>query len=131
METKTLTHELVLAVVRGQLPLTALEEVGIRLAIDSEVTGGTERRITLNLKSPMTVAPEPFDIASGLLAYRERPEQLREWAAFVLGASEIIDLASLETWPEGDELLSGLWDASFEGSLKEETARLAVALTEG
>ena len=130
LDAKTLTNELVLAVVRGQLPLSALEEAGILLHIDVKETSDCERRISLNLNSPMTVAPKPIDIASGLLAYKAAPDQLREWASFVLGASEVIDLAPLETWPEGEELLNGLWDASFEGGLKQETVRLAAALTE-
>jgi hypothetical protein len=130
LDAKTLTNELVLAVVRGQLPLSALEEAGIYLPIDVKEPRDSERRISLNLQSPITVAPNPIDIANGLLAYKTAPDQLREWATFVLGASEVIDLAPLETWPEGEELLNGLWDASFEGGLKQETVRLAGALTE-
>ena len=53
------------------------------------------------------------------------------WAAFVLGASELIDLGPLDDWPEGDQLSNGLWDASFEGNVKPETSRIAAALAEG
>lgn len=115
---------------RGQLPLSALEEIGILLHIDVKETSDCERRIRLNLNSSITVVPNPIDIAHGLLAYKSDPDQLREWATFVLSASEVIDLAPLETWPEGEELLNSLWDASFDGSLKQETVRLAAALTE-
>ena len=129
MEIMTLTEELVLAVVRGQLPLQTLEDAGVRLEVDEEESG-QERRISLNVKVPFTVAAKPLDIASGLLAYQRKPEQLRAWAAFVLGASEIIDLGPLDSWPEGDQLLNGLWDASFEGEVKPETLRVAAALAE-
>ena len=128
METKAIADELVLAVIRGQLPLAALKEVGIHF---HQVTGGNsgdERQTRVEVPFAITVSPRPVDIASGLLVYKDRPVQLREWASFVLGASEIIDLEPLERWPEGDELISGLWDASFDGSLKENTARVAALL---
>lgn len=75
--------------------------------------------------------PKPIDIAMGLLAYRQLLEQLRDWAAFVLGASELVDPGPLDEWPEGDQLLNGLWDASFEGEIKPETFGVATALAEG
>jgi hypothetical protein len=128
MDTKTLTEELVLAVVRGQLPLSELEQAGVHFRESSTGNESHERQVTVNVVSPVTVAPRPVDIANGLLTYKEKPDLLREWASFVLGASEIIDLAPLEKWPEGDELLSGLWDASFEGSLTESTTRIATLL---
>jgi len=78
----------------------------------------------------MTVRPSPSDIAHGLLAHKQEPEQFQTWAAFVLGASQLINLEGLDRWPEGDEILSGLWDASFEGCIKPETERVAVALAE-
>ena len=126
----TLTEELVLAVIRGQLPLSALESAGIRLEVAPQGEGGNERRVTVNPEAAVTVAPRPVDIAAGLLVYKERPEQLRDWAAFVLGASEIIDLEGLDNWPEGDAILNALWDASFEGKVSQETLRIAVALVE-
>ena len=128
METKTITEEFLLAVIRGQLPLSDLLAAGIRVREVSTDNADHERRISLDVESPVIVAPRPVDIASGLLAYKESPDQLRDWASFVLGASEIIDLAPLEKWPEGDELLNGLWDASFEGTLTADTARIAALL---
>ncbi len=128
METKAIAEELLLAVIRGQLPLRALHEAGI--SVDFEFSGGEsgERRISVRAGSAIKVSPKPIDIANGLLAYRNQPEELRDWAAFVLAASDIIDLSSLEEWPEGDELLSGVWDASFEGRFKPETERVASTL---
>ena len=130
MEITTLSEELVFAVVRGQLPLSVLRDAGV----DFEISGtepGEERRIELRVKAPFVVVPKPIDLAMGLLAYQQRPDQLRDWAAFVLGASELIDLGPLDDWPEGDQLLNGLWDASFEGNVKPETFRIAAALAEG
>ena len=129
MEITTLSEELVFAVVRGQLPLSALGEAGVHFEIDG-MEPGEERRIKLNVKVPFIVAPKPIDIAQGLLAYRQRPDQLRDWAGFVLGASELIDLEPLDEWPKGDQLLNGLWDASFEGEVKPETMQVAEALAE-
>ena len=81
------------------------------------------------MKTPLrpTVVPMPIDIANGLLVYKGSPEQLRQWAGFVLGASEIIDLEPLESWPEGDEILSALRDAraSKAGLRKRPSFRVA------
>jgi hypothetical protein len=129
MDSMRWLEELVLDIVRGDLPLSTLKEAGV----DFRIVGGPgeARQIQITLKAPFTVAPKPVDLAKGLLAYRNRQEQLRDWAAFVLGASELVDLATLDEWPEGDELLSALWDASFEGILKPDAERVAIALANG
>lgn len=126
----TLGHEIVLAVIRGELPLSALEDAGVRFALESQGSGKADRQIKVNAAIAIIVKPSPSDIARGLLAYKHEPEQFQTWATFVLGASELIDLEGLDQWPEGDEILSGLWDASFEGYIKPETERVAAALVE-
>ncbi len=118
--------EIVRTVVQGKLPLSALAEAGIRLDVQDEPSGG--RRITVRLRTPINVELRPIDIALGLLEYKDQPGKLREWGTFVLCASEIIDLTQLESWPDGDELLSALWDASFEGRVQDISFQIASAL---
>ncbi len=121
---RAVLEEIVRAVIQGKLPISALEDAGVTFEIQQDQPDG-DRRIKLHLKTPLCVEPRPIDIAQGLLVYKDRPEKLREWASFVLSASEIIDLTPLEPWPEGDELLSALWDASFEGRIKDASMRVA------
>jgi hypothetical protein len=122
-------EEIVRAVIQGKLPLASLEDAGVSFEVQQDQPGG-DRRITVRLTTPLCVDPRPIDIAYGLLVYKDQPDKLQEWASFILSASEIIDLTPLESWPEGDELLSALWDASFEGQIREASARVAYALTD-
>ena len=122
-------EEIVRAVVQGKLPISALEEAGITFRVQ-EAQPGSDRQIRVQLKVPLSVELRPIDIAFGLLAHKDQPEALREWATFLLSDLEITDLAPLESWPEGDELLSALWDASFEGHLKDASVRVATALVD-
>jgi hypothetical protein len=119
---------IILAVVRGEADLSALNHIGIEITIDE--TGG-ERRVILKGTSPTRISPEPVDLAKGLLAHGRNPERLRDWATFVLTASDLIDLQAMDKWPEGDELLSALWDASFAGKLTETELRITKALASG
>lgn len=128
-EQRAILEEIVRVVVQGKLPVSALEDAGVTFEVQQDQPGG-DRRIKLQLKSPLHVELRPVDIALGLLAHKNHPEALREWASFVLSASEIIDLTSLESWPEGDELLNALWDASFEGHLRDAGVRVATALVD-
>ncbi len=65
------------------------------------------------------------DVAEGLLRYRARIGDLRDWARVILmGAG--VDLADeFETSQEGDVLLNSLWDLSFGGALGDDAVRLA------
>lgn len=123
-----LPRELVRAVVRGQLPMSALKDAGVSVNVQ-ENEPGKERRINIRLRTPLSVDLQPVDLALGLLEYKDNPQKLQEWATFIMSASEIIDLTFLESWPEGEELLEALWDASFGGRVKDATVRVASALT--
>lgn len=128
-EQRAILEEIVRAVVQGKLPVSALGEAGVTFEVQEDQPNG-DRRIKLQVKTPVHVELRPADIAHGLLTYKNQPDALREWASFILSASEIIDLTSLESWPEGDELLSALWDASFEGQMKSASIRVAAALVD-
>ena len=122
-----LVRALIRSVVRAQLPMSALEQAGVSVDVQ-ENEAAKERRIKVGLRTPVSVDLQPEDLALGLLEYKDHPAKLQEWATFIMSASEIIDLAFLESWPEGEELLEALWDASFEGHVKDSTVRVASAL---
>lgn len=126
-ENEDLSRELIRAVVRGQLPMSALEQAGVSINVHEDESG-KERRIKVGVQVPVSLDLRPVDLALGLLEYKNDPVKLREWATFIMSASEIIDLTFLESWPEGEELLEALWDASFEGRVKDTTMRVASAL---
>jgi hypothetical protein len=122
-------EEIVRAVVQGKLPMSALKEAGITFEVQENQPGG-DRQIRVEAKAPLSIELRPIDIAHGLLTYKDQPEALRDWATFLLSDLEVIDLTTLESWPEGDELLSALWDASFEGRVKSAGIRVATALVD-
>jgi hypothetical protein len=107
--------------------MSALGDAGISIDIQ-ENEAAKERRIKVRLRAPVSVDLQPIDIALGLLEYKSNPGKLQEWATFIMSASEVIDLTFLESWPEGEELLEALWDASFEGRVNDSTVRVASAL---
>jgi len=47
----------------------------------------------------------------------------------LLAESGAIDFCVIESHPQGDTLISALWDASFEGRFGAETIKLARDLT--
>jgi hypothetical protein len=119
--------EIVRAVVQGKLPILALAEAGVSIDV-RENESENEHRVKVGLRTPLSVDLQPVDLALGLLEYKDNPAKLREWATFIMSASEVIDLTFLESWPEGEELLEALWDASFEGRVNDATVRVASAL---
>ena len=125
-----LKKRLILAVVRGDQPLSALEEIGINIEVEVDPSS-RDRRVCVKTESPVVVAPAPVDIATGLLAHCGQPREFKSWATFILSASDVVDLSPLDDWPEGDEFLNGLWDASFDGSIRPETKQVAEALVNG
>lgn len=128
-KSEALPREVIRAVVRGQLPMSALEDAGVSINVQ-ENESGNERRIKVGLRTPLSVDLQPVDLALGLLEYKDHPAKLREWATFIMSASEIIDLTFLESWPEGEELLEALWDASFDGRVKDATVQVAAVLAQ-
>jgi hypothetical protein len=102
-----------MAVIRGERDLTSLAEAGICFTMLWGSSG--ERRIVAKASRPFTVAPDPGDLVAGLLANQQDPRRLSDWASFIL-AADVVDLAAVDSAPEGDELLNALWDASFDWS---------------
>jgi hypothetical protein len=115
---------LVLAVVRGDLPVEAVTKIGI----DIENENGFYKLKSGNFD--VAVRPTASDVALGILQYSSRNKNdVRKWAFFLLGESGAIDFSALESHPQGELLMSALWDASFEGRVSSETIELAQHLT--
>jgi hypothetical protein len=113
----------VLAVVRGEVPVDAVSRIGI----DIDYEDGFYKLRSGN--PDVTVTPSASDIALGILRYSSRnKDDIRKWAFFVL-AETIMDFSGLEVHPQGDLLISALWDASFEGRISSKTVDLAQRLT--
>ena len=97
-------------VIRGELPLRELREIGVE--IDSQ-----DGSLELNSgKLNVEVAPTVLDVALGLLRYGSSildRDDLRKWSFFLLAESGVIDLGKVESDPDGAFILSALWDASF------------------
>jgi hypothetical protein len=116
--------DLVLAVVRGEMPVDAVARIGI----DIEDENGFYKLKSGNFD--IAVRPTASDVALGILRYSSgNKNDIRKWAFFLLGESGAIDFSALESHPQGDLLISALWDASFEGHVSSETIELAQHLT--
>lgn len=116
--------DVVLGVIRSELPVATLETVGIRLVLKE---GHYELKSQGGLE---VVTPSVLDLARGMLAHLAHPTELKPWAFFVLGESGAIDLEEVESHPQGELLISALWDASFEGKISDDALRAAENLVE-
>jgi hypothetical protein len=115
---------LVLAIVRGEMPINAVTEIGVDISSED----GFYKLNSGNFD--VTVAPTASDVSLGILRYSsENKSDIRKWAFFLLAESGAIDLSAIESHPQGETLIGALWDASFEGSFKSETKELAHDLT--
>jgi hypothetical protein len=121
--------DLILKVVRGERPLADLRAAGVTLRFRDIDEEGKSREIVVkpHHDPALVVAPTAVDLAKGLLCYQDRPQDLKNWGSFVLGA-DLIDLEPLESDPQGDFFLDGVWDASFEGHLSERAVQAAERL---
>lgn len=124
MKEPTQIEALLLAVVRGEMPVDAVARIGIDIADEN----GFYKLKSDNFN--MAVRPTASDVALGVLRYSSgNKNDIRKWAFFLLGESGAIDFSALEFHPQGELLISALWDASFGGGVSSETIKLAQHLT--
>lgn len=119
MKPTTEADTVILGVIRGDVPLSALRKLGIEVHCENGSCRLTSEAM------PSVVTPSVFDIASGLLKYAGRPKELSLWAFFVLAESGGVDLAQIESHVHGDLLISTLWDASHEGRISQDAIKVA------
>jgi hypothetical protein len=116
--------EIILGVVRGDLSLNVLSQIGIDIRVKEgfyELESG---------EFDISVRPTSSDVAKGILKYSSRSNnELRKWAFFILGECGAIDLSAIESDPNGEVLIDALWDCSFQGVLGAEIAVLAKQIT--
>ncbi len=122
--------DIVLAIIRGQLPISSLEKAGVAMTFRAADPEGKSRQIIITQDRPFGVQPTVGDIAAGFLSRVSNSDELSDWATFLL-AADWIDFEPLEHHPDGDTLREALWNASFRyeigGSIIETATRLAGA----
>ena len=96
-------QETILQVVRGERPWTDLRALGIDIRLEGD-------RCQVENPQHLEAVAYVHDLARGLLAHRQDPRALREWA-FVMEAVDV-DL-DVEHHSAGDLVRNALWDASF------------------
>lgn len=109
--------ELVRAVVRGARSWRELAEAGISISLS-----GDSVSVMVPAAAPVPVTAE--DVATGWLRHSDDPKSLRQWARFVHGAVNLVEL-QLEGHALGDRLLANLWEAAFGEALTREMHDLA------
>jgi hypothetical protein len=107
--------------IRGDRPLSDLARHGLSMSVTSQF---------FEIDAPHgvePVLPGIDDVANGFLVHLGEPEQLREWAAVILGA-EFIDLIALECDPSGKAIIEGMWDVSAGGPVAPSVMRAIAAV---
>lgn len=121
MISASMCTDVILGIIRGELPLSTLEEIGVNVIFG-------EQSCEISAELPIIVNPSAYDIAHGILTYLAKPNEMSQWALFLMGASQIIDFEALESHPQGDLLIGALWDASFEGRISNKAVMVAESL---
>lgn len=113
-------HELLRGVLRGELDVERLAEVGIEI---EEHPGGLRVSTALQHADEFALA----DLAAGLLSHWARVSSLRRWASVVL----MVDAFQFEEAESEEEqvLLDALWSASAGEQVDDAALNLARALS--
>lgn len=93
-------NELLLGFVRGEVNWSALRDIGVVVRLDSgplRLEGGPPQG---------DIHPQAADVEAGMRALARDPEARREWAAVLLGLTEV-DLEGID-----ESLLETLWDTA-------------------
>jgi len=112
------TTNQIIRVVRGQTHWSSLQHLGFNIRREPD------RWIMPSVLKELVV-PRISDVAAGILSLRSKPDELREWASFVLAASSLISLEKINETNLGKKVLEALWDLSFGKDVSEELVRLA------
>jgi hypothetical protein len=115
--------QIVLAVIRGQVPLSTLAQAGVSFDFQAD-PGQESMEIRVIQKRRFEVRPDIRDIASGLLRYAADQDARSVWASLLL-AADWIAFEPLEREPDWDCLLDGIWDASFRLDVNEAAVQAA------
>ena len=117
---KCMSHfERIISVVRGDAQWSSLRDLGV----------SRDSANAWHMPAPICdiVAPSASHIAGGILKLQSSPNDLSEWASFLLAASPLLTFDDLTKSKEGEALLDGLWDLAFGNAPSPELLRIARA----
>jgi len=118
----TASEQLIRDIVRGEKPVDLLETLGVHVSQEA----GAYR---VEGAGAAVAKPSLADVAAGVVnCARSGVSECRRWAAVILAASAVIDLACLEEGKPGAHLLEALWDAAETGVFEEQALSLAQQL---
>ncbi len=115
-EDVTAAHELIVQVVRGEMPLQALQSLGIEIGFDDgEFFLSTQvddpRKLTWD------VEVTHVDLAHGLLQFACDPAALQRWGRFIMASDVDFD----DSLPNHALVMDAVWDAAFANPLSTDT----------
>jgi len=121
MNWQGMNTDLGLEIIRGDRPLSEVSRLGISLSVTP---------LFFELDAPRradSLLPSIDDVATGFLSHMSAAGELREWASVVLGA-QFIDLIALESDPDGESMIEGLWEVSSGGAVAPSVMRAIAAV---
>jgi hypothetical protein len=108
--------------VHGDLAKEELERIGI-------IIKSTEDGYEFSNPEQLVATVGLRDVAQGLLRFRSNRDALRDWAGLVVAGSSFIEFEpEFENKPEGDILLSTLWDVWFRQEVPDSAFGIAERL---
>jgi len=103
------------AIVRGRLSVADLATTSLRIGAFGAKTASSKR---------LAVRISATDIAEGLIANKDDPAELADWASFMVAAIEHFVFEDDRT-ASTDRLIAGIWELAFGANLSEPTLRVA------
>ncbi len=113
--------DLGLEIIRGDRPLSEVSRLGITMSATPLFFELDARR------RPDALVPTVDDVATGFLAHMGDRDELRDWAAVILGA-DFIDLLALENDSDGKSMIEGMWEVSSGGAVAPSVMRAIAAV---
>lgn len=113
--------DLGLEIIRGDRPLSDVSRLGVSMSVTP---------LFFELDSPRrvdAVLPSIDDVATGFLVHLSDGGALREWASVILGA-DFIDLLAVESDPDGESMIEGMWEVSAGGAVSPSVMRAIAAV---
>ncbi len=113
--------DLGLEIIRGDRPLSEVSRLGVTMSATPLFFELDARR------RADAVVPTVDDVATGFLSHMGDPDELRDWAAVILGA-DFIDLLALEGDSDGMSMIEGMWEVSSGGAVAPSVMRAIAAV---
>ena len=111
---------IVRAVLRGEEKVTALQRTRLRLSAQYLAHG-------IGTAAPLFASTRPGDLATGLIALKDDPVALADWAGFILLAAEWFEFADNQS-AACEKLIAAIWNLAFGARVDAAMLRLAHSL---